>query len=83
MRRTVLLLVLALGMLDARRAAGGTAEGPNETIGKITINYQFEIGIALGDFVPLSIFDLDTQRFGGSFRFGQFQAFHLNLGFPF
>lgn len=49
----------------------------------LEVENQFEFGLALGDFIPLSIFDLDTQHVGVSLRFGQFQAFHLNLGFPF
>ena len=51
--------------------------------GPLLVQNQYEIGTSIGQFIPFTFYGLEKQQVGVSFRFGEFSAVHMNVGFPF
>lgn len=49
----------------------------------LRVQHQYEIGTAVGSFIPFAFYGFERQQIGISYRFGEFNAFRVNLGFPF
>jgi hypothetical protein len=49
----------------------------------LRVQNQYEVGLSIGDFIPWVLWGLEEQQLGVSFRFGEFTAVHMNVGFPF
>jgi hypothetical protein len=49
----------------------------------LRVQNQYEVGFSAGDVIPWTFYGLEKQQLGVSFRFGEFSAVHMNVGFPF